>query len=407
MRDRRNLLQGNVRSIESYVQLSESYFIKTKEELSVKVAETLQARLEGVVLKDPRGTYQPGKRNWLKIKKDYLMGGAMADTADLVVLGASYGTGKKGGILSVFLMGCYDKRTDQWKTVTKVHTGLDDKKRLEIHEILMKLMERNRDKIVPKWFQCQKSLVPDFVAKDPFKMPVWEITGAEFTKSNEHTASGISIRFPRITRLRDDKSAQQATDLEHLEKLYDTSKNKINVDPLLKGCQKKSSADDENKAISSNSLLKNNGKRLSDSMDENKSEAPNKRLKKCKDESKNSSINELDENSTVLFSSECDENFIDLLENQLFNNITAYFVDDSKEETKVLCNLFESNGGLITSDSKLANIVLHSNTNVHIDLVECRKKYAPMCHHLNISWLQDSLENKKLQPYPLYAITLN
>ena len=40
--------------------------------------------------------YEPGKRHWLKVKKDYLQGGAMADTADLVVLGAYYGTGNKG-----------------------------------------------------------------------------------------------------------------------------------------------------------------------------------------------------------------------------------------------------------------------------------------------------------------------
>ena len=40
--------------------------------------------------------YEPGKRHWLKVKKDYLQGGAMADTADLIVLGAYYGTGNKG-----------------------------------------------------------------------------------------------------------------------------------------------------------------------------------------------------------------------------------------------------------------------------------------------------------------------
>ena len=43
-----------------------------------------------------QSTYEPGKRHWLKVKKDYLAEGAMADTADLVVLGAYYGTGNKG-----------------------------------------------------------------------------------------------------------------------------------------------------------------------------------------------------------------------------------------------------------------------------------------------------------------------
>ena len=40
--------------------------------------------------------YEPGKRHWLKVKKDYLAGGSMADTADLIVLGAYYGAGNKG-----------------------------------------------------------------------------------------------------------------------------------------------------------------------------------------------------------------------------------------------------------------------------------------------------------------------
>ena len=59
----------------------------------------------------------------LKIKKDYLNEGAMADTADLVVLGGWFGSGHKGGLISIFLMGCRDPDTDTWYTVSKVHTG--------------------------------------------------------------------------------------------------------------------------------------------------------------------------------------------------------------------------------------------------------------------------------------------
>lgn len=50
----------------------------------------------GLPLASLQGTYEPGKRHWLKVKKDYLNEGAMADTADLVVLGAFYGQGSKG-----------------------------------------------------------------------------------------------------------------------------------------------------------------------------------------------------------------------------------------------------------------------------------------------------------------------
>jgi DNA ligase-3 len=66
------------------------------------------------VLKDLKSQYEPGKRHWLKVKKDYLNEGAMADSADLVVLGAWYGSGNKGGLMSIFLMGCYDEDTKRF-----------------------------------------------------------------------------------------------------------------------------------------------------------------------------------------------------------------------------------------------------------------------------------------------------
>lgn len=89
--------------------------------------------LEGLVLKNVNGPYEPGKRHWLKVKKDYLFDGQMADAADLVVLGAWFGTGKMGGMLSVYLMGSWDERTRCWCTVTKVHTGLDERTADRVH----------------------------------------------------------------------------------------------------------------------------------------------------------------------------------------------------------------------------------------------------------------------------------
>jgi hypothetical protein len=44
----------------------------------------LLAGLEGLVMKDARSVYQPGKRKWLKMKRDYLGAGSLADSCDLV-----------------------------------------------------------------------------------------------------------------------------------------------------------------------------------------------------------------------------------------------------------------------------------------------------------------------------------
>lgn len=56
----------------------------------------------------------------------------MADSADLIVLGAYFGTGLKGGLLSVFLMGVYDKESKTFKTVCKAGNGFDDN---QIHRL--------------------------------------------------------------------------------------------------------------------------------------------------------------------------------------------------------------------------------------------------------------------------------
>lgn len=113
-----------------YETIIEEKLFQEPEELAEMIAKVLKMGLEGLVLKNVnvsisekskspltylfslsldifflensfQGTYEPGKRHWLKVKKDYLCGGAMADTADLVVLGAWYGTGHKG--FSLFL----------------------------------------------------------------------------------------------------------------------------------------------------------------------------------------------------------------------------------------------------------------------------------------------------------------
>ena len=124
-----------------------------------------------------KSLYEPGKRHWLKMKKDYLDSGSMADTADLVVLGAYYGTGNKGGMKSVFLMGSLSEKTGKWYTVTKVGNGFDDKTLEKLQkEIDMVEIKKNFDK-VPDWLVINKSLVPDFIVKNPKKSPIWELTG--------------------------------------------------------------------------------------------------------------------------------------------------------------------------------------------------------------------------------------
>ncbi|XP_011635365.1 LOW QUALITY PROTEIN: DNA ligase 3 [Pogonomyrmex barbatus] len=233
MLERRNILKDRMTEIPNRIMLSEVHEVHDPRDLAERIIHVLKLGLEGLVLKDIDSKYEPGKRHWLKVKKDYLCGGAMADSADLVVLGAWYGTGNKGGMLSVFLMGCYDEKRDKWLTVTKVHTGHDDATLAALQDELdMVKIGKDAEKL-PNWLLAKKPMVPDFVAKDPKKQPVWEITGAEFTNQGVHTADGISIRFPRVTRIRDDKDWSTATNLEELRNLFKREPESLDFDHLL------------------------------------------------------------------------------------------------------------------------------------------------------------------------------
>lgn len=225
IKERKRILKENMKEIPNHIVFSEAEEIYDSKALEKMLTRVFKQGLEGLVLKDLMSIYEPGKRHWLKVKKDYLMDGAMADTADLVVLGAWYGTGQKGGMMSVFLMGCYDPGRRIWCTVTKVHTGHDDET-LEMLQTELDMVKISKDMSkVPSWLSCTKTMVPDFVARDPKAQPVWEITGAEFTKHDVHTAAGISVRFPRVTRIRDDKTWETATTLPELKLLYEKSKD--------------------------------------------------------------------------------------------------------------------------------------------------------------------------------------
>uniref|UniRef100_A0A8C9F7W5 DNA ligase n=1 Tax=Pavo cristatus TaxID=9049 RepID=A0A8C9F7W5_PAVCR len=226
LRERRKFLHDNMVEIPNRILFSEMKHVTKASDLADMITRVIREGLEGLVLKDIKGNYEPGKRHWLKVKKDYLNEGAMADTADLVVLGAFYGKGSKGGMMSIFLMGCYDPKSEKWCTVTKCAGGHDDATLARLQtELDMVKISKDPSKI-PSWLKINKIYYPDFIVPDPKKAPVWEITGAEFSKAEAHTADGISIRFPRCTRIRDDKDWKTATNLPQLKELYQLSKEK-------------------------------------------------------------------------------------------------------------------------------------------------------------------------------------
>ncbi|KPA75830.1 putative DNA ligase [Leptomonas pyrrhocoris] len=239
LEERREELKKNVQFIRNRVMFSELCLIEGRPEqrealLHQHLQRAIAEGLEGLVIKDRKSVYEPRARHWLKIKKDYLDG--LADSADLLVLGAWFGSGNKGGQLSTFLMGCVDPSVSpggpgRFKTVCKVGNGLNDNQISAISaayttRMMSTAASRDGQRGVPAWLDCPSCHLPDMVLRDPATADVMEVIGAELLVTKTHT-SGISVRFPRILKMRTDKTVDTATTLRELQQLFRTSKEKL------------------------------------------------------------------------------------------------------------------------------------------------------------------------------------
>jgi DNA ligase-1 len=169
----------------------------------------LKMNLEGVVVKKANAPYVSGRAgwNWVKMKEVEGSRGKLSDTLDCVIMGYTTGKGKRVDFgVGQFLAGVKDG--DNFKTITKVGTGLSDGQFRELNLRLSKI----KSKVKPKQYEVHNDLTPDFWV---FPEVVVELAADEITISPKHTA-GYALRFPRLVRFRDDKNAKDITDIREL-----------------------------------------------------------------------------------------------------------------------------------------------------------------------------------------------
>ncbi|HEV7376944.1 MAG TPA: ATP-dependent DNA ligase [Pyrinomonadaceae bacterium] len=154
---------------------------------------------EGLMIKDPRSSYKPGRRGreWLKLKR------ALA-TLDVVVTSVEVGHGKRRHLLSDYTFAVRRSEEDpELLNVGKAYSGLTDAELLELTE----------------WFRAHT--VSEFAhGKVCIVEPkiVLEVTFDRVQESKRHK-SGYALRFPRILRLREDKSVDEIDTVETVRKL--------------------------------------------------------------------------------------------------------------------------------------------------------------------------------------------
>lgn len=229
LRERRELLYSAFQPVEGEFAFATHMDGQELEEIQTFLEESVKASCEGLMVKMLDGSesgYEPSKRsrNWLKIKKDYLSG--VGDSLDLVVLGAYYGRGKRTSVYGAFLLACYNAASDTYETICNIGTGFSEQVLEELHK---QLSEITIDR--PKPFYAHSSggqHQPDVWFEPRY---VWEVKTADLTLSPRYKAGikenvdpsgekGISLRFPRFIKLRDDKKPDEATSSRQVAEMY-------------------------------------------------------------------------------------------------------------------------------------------------------------------------------------------
>jgi DNA ligase-1 len=166
--------------------------------LEAAFLESRARRNEGLMVKDPDSIYVPGRRGlgWLKMKK------ALA-TIDCVVVGVEVGHGKRHGVLSDYTFAVRDTANDRLVNIGKAYSGLTD---AEIAEMT-------------RWFEAHtiarfgryRQVEPTVVVEIAFDV---------ILRSQRH-ASGFALRFPRIVRIRQDKTPDEIDTVATVTALFE------------------------------------------------------------------------------------------------------------------------------------------------------------------------------------------
>jgi DNA ligase-1 len=221
-KERRRILEGIVSSSSSnnLVRLVPMIIASDAKSIEDYMFKAVNEGCEGLMLKDLNSNYRAGARGyaWVKLKREYKS--ELADTLDLVIVGAFHGKGRRVGKYGALLLAAYSKQDDTFYTTCKVGTGFTDEDLDRFYTLLNEYKIKHRHARVNSKLEADVWFEPKIVI---------EVIASEITLSPLHTCAlnviregnGLALRFPKFTgRIRDDKSAEDATSVDEIINMY-------------------------------------------------------------------------------------------------------------------------------------------------------------------------------------------
>ena len=157
---------------------------------------SIAAHHEGIMIKNASEPYIPGIRG-----KKMLKYKAEPETLDMIVVGGTYGIGKRGDFVGSYLVALRDEN-DEFKTVAYAATGLDD---------------ATLEYLTGKMKEIEISTKGREIVVEP--KIVLEIAFSVIVESPEYE-TGYSIRFPVVKNIRKDKGPGDVDTVERLLSMY-------------------------------------------------------------------------------------------------------------------------------------------------------------------------------------------
>jgi DNA ligase-1 len=189
-----NWLNESKEELSNIFKISDLIYPKNWEEVETFKNNSRDNGTEGLVIKNKKSIYTPGRKKglWWKYKVDPMQ-------LDAVLIYAKGGSGIRAGLYTDYSFALW--KDGELIKFASAYSGLNN---TEIKELDRWIRQNTIDRFGPV-----RSVRPEMV---------FEISFENIQISKRHK-SGIAVRFPRITKWRKDKLIKDADTLENAEKL--------------------------------------------------------------------------------------------------------------------------------------------------------------------------------------------